>query len=266
MSPPLPTAIWRLLLVVARTSRPWCRVGEVGEPVDLVLVEHAGLHRDDREGHAEQQQHDQVPGADPGDHQDRERRRHQHQVRTEVGLQHDQPHRQRADHERDDEPAGVMSSRCIAQYAGEHEDQEELGELARLELERPDVEPCLRTLHVRADPQHRDEHQDRRAVPEQRELAELAVVDRGEHRPSRRRPPRSRRPGASRSRTGRARPPRACGASTSRSSAARARRAERRAEEQRIDVTQRRRVEPRPAVGDDDRARPSVSSPSAARR
>ena len=32
--------------------------------------------------------------------------------------------------------------------AGEHEDHEELGELAGLELERPDVEPRLRALHV----------------------------------------------------------------------------------------------------------------------
>ena len=74
-------------------------------------------------------------------------------------------------------------------------------------------------------PQHRDEQQDRRAVPEQRELAQLAVVDHGEDR---------HRDDADDDRdrlalhevvAGRRPLPRACGASPSRSSAARGPRA-----------------------------------------
>ena len=162
----MPTAIWDCSCVVAGAVGLGARVGEVRQPVDLVLVEHAGLHRDDREGERQQEQHDQLPGPDAGHHQDRERRRHQHEVRAEVGLQHDQPHRERADHERDDEPSRGHAVAVHGAVAREHEDQEELGELARLELERADVEARLGALHVRADAQDRDEHQHGRAVAE----------------------------------------------------------------------------------------------------
>ena len=253
--PAVPDRVLRLLLVVPRPLGVGSRVRERRQPVDLVLIQHAGLHRTDREGERQEQQHDQVARSHAGNREHREGHRHQHQRRAEVGLHHDQYQRRpRRCPARPTSRRTVELLRVHRAVAGEHQEQEQLRELARLELERPDVEPSLRALDVDAEPQHRDEHEHGGAVPEQRELAEPCGSRSRRARTSRRARPRSRWPDASRSRTDPRRRPRGGDASRSRSSAGRARtRSSGATEQQRVEVTQRRFLEPRPSVRDDDR-------------
>ena len=80
-------------------------------------------------------------------------------------------------HERDDETPAVEITAVQRAVPGQHEDHEQLGQLTRLELEGTDVEAGLCALDLHADAQHRDEHDHRHPVPEQRELSQPAVVD-----------------------------------------------------------------------------------------
>ena len=87
----------------------------------------------------------------------------------------------------------------LAQVAGEEDDQEDLRELARLELKPPDVHPEPRAVDGRADPgQARQEEQRDRADAEQvlvrLEHAVVAAEADQRGRESRRRRSRSRAP------------------------------------------------------------------------
>ena len=61
----------------------------------------------------------------------------QDQHQPEVGLQQDQPHRHQRTQEQRDEAAQVDVALELRQQEGQGADERELGELRRLELERP---------------------------------------------------------------------------------------------------------------------------------
>ena len=82
---------------------------------------------------------------------------HDHEHRAEVVLGvHDRHHRAR-EPERDREPPRVEIAPVLVAVARDRDDQRDLGDLGRLELERPDLEPRLGTLVVAADDEHGEE-------------------------------------------------------------------------------------------------------------
>ena len=87
----------------------------------------------------------------------------------------------------------------LAQVGGEEDDQEDLRELARLELDRADVHPQPRAVDRRAEPGHARQEQERdRRDPEQvlvvLEHAVVAAQAEQREREEARRRPRSRAP------------------------------------------------------------------------
>ena len=91
--------------------------------------------------------------------------------RPEVVRHHQHEHRPAPDHEQRPEilePALRQHLSLLAQVAGEEDDQEDLRDLAGLELERSDVHPEPRPVDVLAEAgQRRQEQEPDRAEPEQ---------------------------------------------------------------------------------------------------
>ncbi len=77
----------------------------------------------------------------------------------------------------DAEAPGVEIAAMLMAVAGDRDDQHDLGDLRRLELERPDLEPGLRALVVAAE--HDDARQQReyREIDERPQVADAPVVD-----------------------------------------------------------------------------------------
>ena len=98
--------------------------------------------------------------------------------RAEVVLQHDQRHRHGCDAERDREPPRVEIAAVLMAIGGEHDHQDDLGGLRRLELQRPELEPGRRTVAAGADEAHGQQERQRREIQQRGEVAQLAVVDR----------------------------------------------------------------------------------------
>ena len=128
-------------------------------------------------GDREQQQHHRMAGPDAGDEQDRTGAHADHRGRTEVVLHEDEADGQRRDQHRDGEPPGVEIAAVLVAVTRDRDDHRDLRDLARLELQRSDVEPRLRALAGRADHQHTDEQREHREVAEHPQVAQAPVVD-----------------------------------------------------------------------------------------
>ena len=67
------------------------------------------------------------------------------------------------DAEHDDEPPGVELAVEVGDHRRQRDDHHDLGELRRLQLERPELEPGLRALALAAEPG--DHHQQEQQRP-----------------------------------------------------------------------------------------------------
>ena len=110
-------------------------------------------------------------------------------------------HEHRAAPDQQQRPEVLQPSLCehlalLAQVAGEEDDQEDLRELARLELERADVDPEARAVDGRAEPGQRRQHEqhDRRDAEEVLVALELPVVVAQQEERRRERPERDHDP------------------------------------------------------------------------
>ena len=73
-----------------------------------------------------------------------------------------------------------LGLRIVVQVLRDHEDEQDLHELAGLEVEAPDLDPARRAADVRAEHEHQAERDDAAGVEEVGEALEVAVVDRGD--------------------------------------------------------------------------------------
>ena len=111
--------------------------------------------------------------------QHEEARRADHQRGAQVGLAHDQPHRQR------DSTAATGNRASAAPFAPlevprEHQRQRDLHELRRLEARDAEVEPAARAVDHRAAERHRDQQQDADDIERHRGPRELLRRDVGD--------------------------------------------------------------------------------------
>ena len=91
----------------------------------------------------DEEQRDHVRPAHARDEEAREEGGDVDERGAEVGLPEDEHDRDDAEHDRLQHDAGLLEpSHAIDEEAGEGEDEEELAELGRLELERPEVDPA----------------------------------------------------------------------------------------------------------------------------
>jgi hypothetical protein len=98
-----------------------------------------------------------VPRAGAGDEQHREEDRDAQERRAEVRLLEDERHRQQREPERRPEPAKRLVAGAEADEARQGQDERQLHELARLEVEAEQREPPARLGAFR--PRHEDEHE-----------------------------------------------------------------------------------------------------------
>ena len=105
----------------------------------------------------------EVAPADPRDEEARDERGAVDERRAEVGLLEDERDRDRREPERLQHDARVVQPPdAVGEEAREREHEQQLPELGRLELERPDLDPALRAARgvgEREDEQHPDERQ-----------------------------------------------------------------------------------------------------------
>ena len=170
----------RLEAVVAGPGQVLRGVQERGQPGQLVPLQQVQLGDGvDAAGHGgEQAEHPVQPDA--GDHDHAGQREDQHQHDAEGGLAFDQED-QRGGGERGQprvpqpRPAGRVVTTGEQPRGGQ--DQAELGELRRLDLETAGhVDPGLRAVHRLADREHGQQEQQRQAVDDRRPASDAAVV------------------------------------------------------------------------------------------
>ena len=120
------------------------RLEERGEPALLVLLEHPGVEDHAHADDADEGERGDVPRLGAADEQHPHADGDEHERGAEVGLQHDQRHRHAGD--RRARSASRRASSSLSKWAmtdGQRDDHDDLGELGRLELERPELEPRL---------------------------------------------------------------------------------------------------------------------------
>jgi hypothetical protein len=114
---------------------------------------------------------DQAKGRQPtaetaGHKQKRRPAQQHHHRRAEVGLHHHQPDRRHDDDQRRqgvDEALGLLTGQAVI-IARQHQDHRDLGDLRRLDLDRAQHQPALRTHADLADHIDGDQQQHRDAV------------------------------------------------------------------------------------------------------
>jgi hypothetical protein len=141
-----------LLGVVARRRGGRPRVGEGREPLDLVVLEHAGLDHGEPAQHADQQQSRDPPRGRPGHGDDPEHQEGHDHHGAEVGLQQHQAQRQGGDAQRQrdvDVARRVLGIALLREQQGHADDQGDFGELGRLYREtRRQHDPRVAPLTV----------------------------------------------------------------------------------------------------------------------
>ena len=126
-----------------------------------------------------QQERDQVRPANARDEEAREERGDVDERGAEVGLPEDEQDRHEPEPDRLQHDARpVQPSHAVDEEAGEGEDEEELPELRRLELERPEVDPAPRAARLLRERIHEQHEHDRGRVERQLEAAVAIRVDR----------------------------------------------------------------------------------------
>ena len=154
---------------------------------------------------AEQEQHDDVHGLEAGNDEHRRRADHDHEHRAEVVLGVDERHDESREPDRHGDPPGVEIAPVLMAVARDRDHDHDLGDLRRLELERPDLEPRLRAAVVAAEYHHTREQRQHAEIEDRPRVADAAVVDRHDHTPSRSDRARRPHPGARRSTSARVR-------------------------------------------------------------
>ena len=190
----------RLRLVVGGPGRILLEVGEV-EPRRLVGLEHLDADRRQEPDDARREQRDdadeerEMAPADPGDEEAGDERGAVDERRAEVGLLEDERDRDRREPDRLQHHARLVHpADPVGEEARQREHEQQLPELGRLELERPDLDPALRAARgvgEREDEQHPDERQ---AVDPLLRTAVAVGVDRERDAGSRRSRARRRSP------------------------------------------------------------------------
>ena len=174
----------RLGDVVRRSARIARRVREARDALRLVRLQHLDTgrrqepeHRGHEQSRGQHEQHHVQP-ADPRHEEDRgecgavdERsaqiRLHEHE------RQRHEPEPDRSQHR----TSRVDTPRSLRQESGNREHEERLAELGRLQLERADVEPALRSAHTLRVREDDDHHPDGAEV----EHAPVALQERQRH-------------------------------------------------------------------------------------
>ena len=91
-----------------------------GEPVALVVLQQVRVQDADHAHHAHRHQHHDVAAPRPGHQQHAEGDGDEHERRAEIGLEHDQRHREADQHEGERHPPGpqrdlpARQARCVA--------------------------------------------------------------------------------------------------------------------------------------------------------
>ena len=162
------------------------RVDPDVDPTRHVAEELVGDHR----AGDEQDQPDQDVAAPPGRHEehgqeDAEEEERRAEVLAEDDDQHDdhedgehrQQIRQRRDLHRADADARIAQQRpVLGQVAGDEDDQHDLDELARLEADRPQVDPQARSVHLGPEQEREDQERDAGQCPRVLVVPQPAIV------------------------------------------------------------------------------------------
>ena len=156
-APPAPIAVFdwsTLYFACASSGSSFVDVlgEERREPGRLVLLQHVRVQREPGAQDHDEHEHGEVPSLGPGDQQHAGGDRRHHQRGAEVGLQHDQAERQPGEHEQHAQPAQVDLAAELRRDRGQRDDQRDLGDLGRLQLEAAELEPRLRALARRTRP------------------------------------------------------------------------------------------------------------------
>src|SRR6266850_6352559 len=166
----------RLAHLEAGPQRVVLRVQERQDAANAVrrLYDHHG----DRQGAGAAAEHEVAP-AQPGEEQEDDRQQDVDRRRAEVGLQVDQK-RELADHDRarDDRADDVVDLGLLARHEiREKQDERQLADLGRLDLQRPQDDPAVhlvRAVRGQGDDQEHGARED--AEVDERPLQEAAVV------------------------------------------------------------------------------------------
>ncbi len=103
---------------------------------------------------------------------------HEHEARAEVGLAVDERERRSEQHERAaEDQRRAHPIVAVREVLREHDDHQDLRELADLELLARDRDPALPAEHVVPDEEHEHEQPERDQIEERREGAEPRVVE-----------------------------------------------------------------------------------------
>ena len=121
------------------------------ETVLLVLREEARVQHHGRAEHGDEHERHEVLRLRAGDEQDTRRDHEQHEGGPEVGLQHDENNGRPAIESRTNNRRRSIVAIELRGHVGHRQDQSELGELGRLELEGPELEPRLRPVALRPE-------------------------------------------------------------------------------------------------------------------
>ena len=146
-------------------------IDEPGEPLALVRLQHLQSRRGQepeeraRDQAGDDPQHGEVPPRRPAE----EERAHDDggvdQRRPEVGLLEDQRHERHGEPDHGQRrPPLRQPVPALGDERGEHDHEDDLPELRRLEVEEADLDPALRAAHLLGEDEHRQEQDDRRAV------------------------------------------------------------------------------------------------------
>ena len=240
MSPPVAIAAWTGPGCSPNAPLVPLRVGEVRDAIELVLLQHTEVHRRDGDRDAQQPEDDEVPTAGAGHRQHHERDEHEHQVRPEVRLQQDEPDRHPGQRHHEG-GATSRSPRYWLQYPASATMIPNLASSPGWSCSGRAMEPRLRALDLRPPmpaPRRAGARSPRR---QHRVVAEAAVVDQRTTTIATKPSTSRTASGASRSSTGR----RGCAVGrridhqqTEDGDGARG------AEQQPVEVAQRRRLEP----------------------
>ena len=183
-SPPEPIAVTDCvtLYVVPDGSRsgfvkPMSRSFWYGSSTSTPTSGSSDEHRQHRE-RRRRAEHEQVPPADAGDEEAGRDRGRVDERRAEVGLHEDEQDRHDREADGAEHDAQVAHApAAVGEEAGEREDEEQLAELGRLELEEADVDPAPRAARLLREREHEQHQDDRRGVERPLQAAVAVGVD-----------------------------------------------------------------------------------------
>ena len=173
-----------LVDVVGRPARVDVRVHEPGQPLALVRLQDLDPGRRQepeecaRDEPGDDRQHGEVPPRGPAEEERAQDDGRVDQRRAEVGLFEDQRHERRGepDHAQRRPPLRQPVP-ALGDEPREHDDEDDLPELGRLEVEEADLDPAPRAAHLLGQDEHGEEQDDDGAVERPADTAVHVRVD-----------------------------------------------------------------------------------------